>query len=220
MATMKTPILPLLSAIIFVSFSLSSSLISRPFPRTPFELLVANGSITTLEYATAHHLAKTQQQSSDTSHSDIPKHHLPSLSTIEAIDYPVPNTAILLRLALSPSNPIDRPALGRTILTAQRSLRRHILDNGDDYLDDSDDPYEVDDRRTGKCMIGMKSAKKHTTGDERLRYGRVLDTFQGLWEVLYLGRRCWVGIFQVEDGGEVVGTGKVLVGNVGLVSWA
>lgn len=67
-------------------------------------------------------------------------------------------------------------------------------------------------------MIGMKSTKKYMTGDERLRYGRVLDTFQGLFDVLYLARRCYVGIFQIEDGGEVVGTGKVLVGNVNFVA--
>ncbi|KAI4094555.1 MAG: hypothetical protein L6R37_007220 [Teloschistes peruensis] len=195
---MKKPILSLLSVLSLVSLSLSSSLISGPLHRSPFESLIANGSITSLD--------------------DIAKFHLSDLNTVENINYQVPNTAILLRFALHPGSPIDRAALGRTILTAQRSLRQYIQDNGDAYLDDADDPYEVDDRRTGKCMIGMKSTKKYMTGDERLRYGRVLDTFQGLFDVLYLARRCYVGIFQIEDGGEVVGTGKVLVGNVNFVA--
>ncbi|KAL9586627.1 MAG: hypothetical protein Q9212_000762 [Teloschistes hypoglaucus] len=200
MTTTKAPILSLLSLLLLVSHTLSSSIITRPSHRSQFESLVANGSLTTL--------------------GDIPKFHLPSLSTLEHIDYSVPNTPIYLRLVLHPGSPIDRASLGRTILTAQRSLRKYILDNGDAYLDDSDDPYEVDDRRTGKCMIGMKSAKKYTMGDERLKYGRVLHALQGLWEVLYLGRKCYAGIFQIEDAGEVVGTGKVLVGNVNAVGTA
>lgn len=63
-------------------------------------------------------------------------------------------------------------------------------------------------------MIGMKSTKQYTTGDERLKYSRVLITFDGLFNVLYLARNCYSGIFQIEDRAEIVGTGKVLVGNV------
>ena len=85
---------------------------------------------------------------------------------------------------------------------------------GNRWLDVDDDPYQVDDRRTGKCMIGMKSIHVGATNGERLTYQGVLDVMQGLWDVLYLGRNDYSAIYQIKNGTLEVGNGKIEVGNV------
>ena len=44
---------------------------------------------------------------------------------------------------------IDRIALGRTILNGMQRLRTQILTHGDSDLLDDDDPWQIDDKRTG-----------------------------------------------------------------------
>ncbi|KAL8688621.1 MAG: hypothetical protein Q9218_005513 [Villophora microphyllina] len=188
---MKTAASSLINMLLFVTLALSASLISKPLSPTLFASLIANDTI-----PSSHDIAFF------------------NLTTLVQLDYHVPGTTLVLHFVLSLRDPIDRLALGRTILTAQQPLHRLPTHRLNAYLAPEDDPYEVDDRRSGKCMIGMKSAKKGSEGDERLTYKRVLDTFQGVYGALYMGRRCYSGIFQVDDGVEIVGTGKVVVGNV------
>lgn len=44
---------------------------------------------------------------------------------------------------------IERAALGRTILNGMQRLRTRIKDHGDSYLLDDEDPWQIDDKRTG-----------------------------------------------------------------------
>ncbi|KAL8911778.1 MAG: hypothetical protein Q9171_003111 [Xanthocarpia ochracea] len=129
-------------------------------------------------------------------------------------NYRVPNTQTSIELVLSTEHPIERLALGRTIFTAQQGLRLHLSKYGNSWLDPEDDPYEVDDRRNGKCMIGMKSVHIGGSDGKRLTYRGVLDVLEALWQVLYIGRRCYEAVYQVNNGTVQVGTGKVVVGNV------
>lgn len=47
--------------------------------------------------------------------------------------------------------------MGRTILLEQQTLRKRLEKSGNAWLSIEDNPYEFDDRKTGQCMIGMKS---------------------------------------------------------------
>ncbi|KAL8724011.1 MAG: hypothetical protein Q9181_007030 [Wetmoreana brouardii] len=137
-----------------------------------------------------------------------------TLHAVEHIDYVVPGTTILIDILLDTYVPIERAALGRTILRAQLTLRQHLQQHGNSWLPRDSDPYEVDDKRSGKCMIGMQSAKKSRTGEDRLTYQCVYDVFQGLYDSLYFKRKSYTGIYQIQNGTKTVGTGKVMVGNV------
>ncbi|KAL9040009.1 MAG: hypothetical protein Q9180_002185, partial [Flavoplaca navasiana] len=139
----------------------------------------------------------------------------PSLSLLQNTHYRyhVPDSPISLLLIVHELHPIERPALFRTIFNAQQALRRQLSKEGDRWLDPDDDPYQVDDKRTGKCMIGMKSIHPGSKDGERLTYKGVLDVMQGLWDVLYLGRNGYNTIYQVKNGSLVVANGKIVVGN-------
>ncbi|KAL8850403.1 MAG: hypothetical protein Q9221_004635 [Calogaya cf. arnoldii] len=150
--------------------------------------------------------------SSDLRSPNYPTLSLPSLQN--AYSYHIPNTPISLVLIQQPHRPIERPALFRTIFNAQQALRRQLSKEGNRWLDIDDDPYQVDDKRTGKCMIGMMSVRRGSDTGERLTYRDVLDVMQGLWDVLYLGRNGYNTVFQVKNGTVVVGNGKIIVGNV------
>ncbi|KAL8708911.1 MAG: hypothetical protein Q9220_006243 [cf. Caloplaca sp. 1 TL-2023] len=128
--------------------------------------------------------------------------------------YGVPGTTISLIIVITMHTPIERAALGRTILRSQQELRRMLTKERDRWLDVADDPYQVDDKRTGKCIIGMKSVNVGGKDGERLTYQTVLDTFQGLFDVLYLGENEYTSIFQIKNGTVEVGHGKITVGNV------
>ncbi|KAI4220162.1 MAG: hypothetical protein L6R36_007814 [Xanthoria steineri] len=128
--------------------------------------------------------------------------------------YHVPNTPITLILVIVHRSPIERPALFRTIFTSQQTLRRQLSQESNRWLDADDDPYQVDDKRSGKCMIGMKSVHVGGNDGERLTYRDVLDVMQGLWDVLYLGRNGYNTVYQIKNGSVVVGHGKIIVGNV------
>ncbi|KAI4111209.1 MAG: hypothetical protein LQ339_000670 [Xanthoria mediterranea] len=103
--------------------------------------------------------------------------------------------------------------MGRTILLEQQTLRKRLEKSGNAWLSIEDDPYEFDDRKTGKCLIGMKSY--HVGGDDgaRLTYKGVFDALQALWHVLYIKNRTYEAIFQVENSTYLVANGKVTVGN-------
>ncbi|KAI4281398.1 MAG: hypothetical protein L6R38_003732 [Xanthoria sp. 2 TBL-2021] len=128
--------------------------------------------------------------------------------------YHVPNTPISLILIRVHQHPIERAALFRTIFNTQQALRRQLSIEGNRWLDVDDDPYQVDDKRSGKCMIGMKSVHPGGNDRERLTYKDVLDVMQGLWDVLYLGRNGYNTIYQINNGTVLVGHGKIIVGNV------
>ncbi|KAI4107311.1 MAG: hypothetical protein LQ339_002709 [Xanthoria mediterranea] len=140
----------------------------------------------------------------------------PSLSLVQDTHYSyhVPNTPISLVLVLVRQSPIERPALFRTIFTSQQTLRHQLSQESNRWLDADDDPYQVDDKRSGKCMIGMKSVHVGGTDGQRLTYRDVLDVMQGLWDVLYLGRNGYNTVYQIKNGSVVVGHGKIIVGNV------
>ncbi|KAL9028648.1 MAG: hypothetical protein Q9180_007133 [Flavoplaca navasiana] len=150
----------------------------------------------------------------DSSLSNVPSD--PSLSLLQKTHYRyhVPDSPIFLLLIVHELHPIERPALFRTIFNAQHALRRQLSTEGNRWLDPDDDPYQVDDKRTGKCMIGMKSIRPGSKDGERLTYQGVLDVMQGLWDVLYLGRNGYNTVYQVKNGSVVVANGKIVVGNV------
>ena len=111
------------------------------------------------------------------------------------------------------TRPIERAAMGRTILLEQQMLRKRLEKLGNAWLSIEDDPYHFYDKETGKCMIGMKSY--HVGGDDgaRLTYKGVFDALQALWYVLYIKNRTYEAIFQVENSTYLVANGKVTVGN-------
>lgn len=47
-----------------------------------------------------------------------------------------------------------------------------------------------------------------------MTYQGVLDVLQGLWDILFMGRREYTSVFEVLNGTMAVGWGTVLVGNV------
>ncbi|KAL8727081.1 MAG: hypothetical protein Q9166_006268 [cf. Caloplaca sp. 2 TL-2023] len=131
-----------------------------------------------------------------------------------SLNYRVPGSTISVYMVIEPSHPIDRAAMGRTILTEQKKLRQRLDTQGDSWLAVQDDPYEIDDKRTGKCMIGMKSVHVGANDGRRLTYHGVLDVMQALLNVLYMKRREYEAVFQISNDTYLVGNGKIIVGNV------
>ncbi|KAL8768296.1 MAG: hypothetical protein Q9209_005435 [Squamulea sp. 1 TL-2023] len=129
-------------------------------------------------------------------------------------EYRVPGSPISVFFVISTSHPIERAAMGRTILTGQTKLRQRLRDQGNDWLMVEDEPYEIDDKRTGKCMIGMRSIHVGGSDGARLTYRGVFDVLQALWDVLYFTRRSNEAVFKVNNGTIHVGNGKIMVGNV------
>lgn len=117
-------------------------------------------------------------------------------------------------MAIEDTHPIHRSAMGRTILSTKQSLQQRLETSGNNWLDSKDDPYEVDDKRSGLCMIGMKSLPAGGDDRTRLTYQCVFDVLQALWDVLYFKRRSYEAAFEIHNGTNRVGTGKVVVGNV------
>lgn len=62
-----------------------------------------------------------------------------SLGAIERWLYDIPSTTLLLRINAYPPKPIDRRALGQTILQAQARVRKHMDKAGDGELWVEDD---------------------------------------------------------------------------------
>lgn len=79
--------------------------------------------------------------------------HHPLSEDIHRYTYNIPDTPLYKYLSidflLNYDLPIDRRALGRTIQNGMQRLRSQIDDHGDGYLLPDDDPWEIDDKRTG-----------------------------------------------------------------------
>ncbi|KAL8687380.1 MAG: hypothetical protein Q9224_005170 [Gallowayella concinna] len=108
--------------------------------------------------------------------------------------------------------------MGRTILKEKQTLSARLEAHGNAWLAPPDDPYEIDDRRSGLCMIGMKSVHVGGAGDDgsvaRLTYRGVHDVLQALWDVMYFQRRSYEAKFAISNGSVLVGNGNMKVGNV------
>lgn len=143
---------------------------------------------------------------------------LPSLylqnDDIRRLSYHVPDTNVYLELLINYDMPIERAALGRTILNGQQRLRAHIFSKGDSYLDPEDDPWDIDDKRTGKCVIGVASYEQQTSPEQRMKYSTAVAALSGCWDVLYLGRREFSARFMITEGSLSVGHGRVVVGMI------
>ena len=127
----------------------------------------------------------------------------------------MPESVIRLRILLNIREKIDRKAFGRTILLAQKYIRDHP--HGNDWLSPEDDPYEVDDRKTGRCMIGMQSKDRSGRSNDRMTYRGVYDVFQGLYDVMYFTQQpelTYVGLMEISNHTRVVGLGRMIIGNV------
>lgn len=109
---------------------------------------------------------------------------------------------------------MDRRALGNTIQRGQQSRRAYLSNHANTWLDKEDDPFRIDYLRTGKCAIRIESVKVGGPGNQRMTYQGVLDVLQGLWDILFIGRRDYESVFEVKNGSTMVGWGTVLVGNV------
>ena len=48
---------------------------------------------------------------------------------------------------------IERAALGRTILNGMQRLQARLQDPGDSYLLPDEDPWQIDDKRTGTSQF-------------------------------------------------------------------
>ena len=80
--------------------------------------------------------------------------------------------------------------------------------------------FEEDNKRSGKCFIGLASPHNvpEASSPVRLNYTTVANVLQGLWEFAYLGKRECEMVFKIEDaarerrreGEELVGFGKLL----------
>lgn len=110
--------------------------------------------------------------------------------------------------------PIERAALGRTILNGQQKLRNHISSKGDGFLDPDEDPWQIDDKRTGKCVVGVASYENPKSPEQRMKYSTALAALAGCWDVLFLGKREVSARFRILEGRESVGHGKIAEGMV------
>ena len=65
----------------------------------------------------------------------------------------VPRTSppLILTFLLNFDVRIERAALGRTLLNGLQLLRTLVAVKGDEYLEPDDDPWEIDDKLSGKC---------------------------------------------------------------------
>ncbi|KAL8806207.1 MAG: hypothetical protein Q9182_001482 [Xanthomendoza sp. 2 TL-2023] len=133
-------------------------------------------------------------------------------------EYLVPGSPIFVKIVIDDDYLINRPAMGRTILKEKQTLGKRLETQGNDWLAVNDDPYEIDDRRSGLCMIGMKSVNVGGKDRARLTYLGVNDVLQALWDVLYLDRRNFEAKFAIYNGTLLVGNGHMKVGNVQAVA--
>ena len=100
-------------------------------------------------------LSKRAISFQDLTHS-FPRNPLPDHSIGEDVrrfSYNIPDTPLYKHISIDMliyyHIEIDRAALGRTILNGMQRLRNQIKDHGDSYLLDYEDPWQIDDKRTG-----------------------------------------------------------------------
>ena len=64
----------------------------------------------------------------------------------------------------------------------------------------------------GKCFLGVASFTEPKSPQQRMKYSTALAALQGLWDVMYLGRREHGAIFTLQERGMGIGHGKVKTG--------
>ena len=93
---------------------------------------------------------------------------------IRRYTYAVPNTPLYtnidMQFLINYDLRIERPALGRTILNGLQRLQAHIAAHGDTYLLPDDDPWQVDDKRTGESPFLLCPSLLPFPSSSRVRY--------------------------------------------------
>ncbi|KAL9607011.1 MAG: hypothetical protein Q9167_008031 [Letrouitia subvulpina] len=131
------------------------------------------------------------------------------------MSYHVPGTTIYLELVVDEAAPFEGVAMGRTLLRAQQDLRAHIHLRGDGWTQAIDEPFQRDDRGTGKCLVGMQSIEPpEPHGPAHYKYSTMLTSLEGIWRFLYLDRRRYEAIWQTIDNGLRIGYGKIVRSNI------
>ncbi|KAI4209537.1 MAG: hypothetical protein LQ351_007528 [Letrouitia transgressa] len=129
--------------------------------------------------------------------------------------YRVPGTDIILEIIVDEVAPFEAAAMGRTLLRAQQDLRNHLHIRGDGWTQPVDEPFQRDDRGTGKCFIGMHSIEPvEPQGPAHFKYSTMLASLEGIWQFLFLGRRRYEAIWQTFDHRVKIGYGKILRSNM------
>ncbi|MCJ1457370.1 hypothetical protein MMC28_007738 [Mycoblastus sanguinarius] len=130
-----------------------------------------------------------------------------SLSTTNAIVYPVRHTTTILSIRPVPGEQIDPYALNQTLLIALRFLDLHLLEYGDSWLLPDDDPYESHISPDINCRVFVATSpatRYHMT------YGIAVDVLSGLYDYMYVAERYESLFFSVRSGTlGTIGTGMI-----------
>ncbi|KAL2043116.1 hypothetical protein N7G274_004176 [Stereocaulon virgatum] len=135
-------------------------------------------------------------------------HELPSLSSSNidlqraaCVIYTVPGTSIKVRFFLG--HPLDKAAMGETILAAYNFIRFAISHHGDGDLPPQEDPFLMDEHYG--ASIRAVSAPGH-----KLTWGILKGAIVGLHDALFLAGKYVTASFEIWDGNvALVGRGRL-----------
>ncbi|KAG6999210.1 hypothetical protein G7Y79_00036g071660 [Physcia stellaris] len=129
----------------------------------------------------------------------------------EVFSYEILGTDVSMDVVLFIHHPVERAALGAAIFSGRRWLETRLQEKGDDWLSDEDDPYLsiVPER----CYIRVDS-KKTRSGRSSMTYRTLLSVFEGLWAVIYLGRRDYELSLRIHVAGQLAGYGAIRIREV------
>ncbi|KAL8953163.1 MAG: hypothetical protein Q9222_000984 [Ikaeria aurantiellina] len=120
--------------------------------------------------------------------------------------YDVFETDVSIDFILFLRHPLERQALGAAIYSGRRWLYNRIDEEGDDWVQDEDDPFVS--TVPGRCYIRVDSLKTNTVR-RRLTYRTLLTVFDGLWQALYLGRQEQELSMRIKVAGLIAGHGAI-----------
>ncbi|KAL8991755.1 MAG: hypothetical protein Q9169_007680 [Polycauliona sp. 2 TL-2023] len=113
-----------------------------------------------------------------------------------------------LDILLFLSDPLPRPALGKTLFSALSLTRTHIQKQGGGWLSASDDPF-FSSSAEATCFLRIDSAKTAATGRRMMTYSSLLAVLEALWQLLYMEREEWSVSFRMRVVGVTAGHGAV-----------
>ena len=118
----------------------------------------------------------------------------------------MPETNLDIDFILWVEKPINRDALARTLLIGKVRVLERLRDEGDDWLTAEDDPFEVS--MPERCYLRIDSAKA-SDGRRLMTYQTLWNVFQGLWEVLFLGKEEKEGSLRIKVANIIAGHGAI-----------
>ena len=127
---------------------------------------------------------------------------------VRVFTHEVLGTDVAIEFILYLHHPVERRALGETLLGGKAWLRRRLKDHGDDWLAADDDPYIS--AVAGRCYVRI-DGDKAPNGRSRLTYKTLLRVYEGYWNALYLARNEFEGSMRITVANQLAGYGVVRV---------